>query len=218
MKKKLIKKRNARGVSVLLSCCLLAATMGNYPLVAEAAVTTNMFTTEDSGDWGAQPVTDCPKYVQDNSGVKVSYASEKVNDNEGITDLTLTTTNTYNVTGAGVHLEVADIVGKTGNTEEYSFVIFMGQNTSTWHSSLNYADDCIAMAFSSNGYYKIWYTNSTSNNPQIGWQEEHILSKGQFATGMTDDKLTLDIQAVNGQYNIIANGKQISFDIDDDKA
>jgi len=216
--KKENKKKGLQIIAILLVFSMMVGVIGCPPLFAQAKVTTDMFMGEDDDNWAyTAPVQNSPSITQGISGVDVVY-SDGV-ENSAIAEHTVSTIGTYDVVNKGVHLEVDNIKGRTANSDEYSFIVFMGENTNAWYSSQNYADDNIAMAFSSNGYYKIWHTDysDTAINPEAGWNAESILAIGQFCEQMKTDSLTLDIKVQDGTYYIVANGKEIRFALDESK-
>ena len=156
--KKENKKKGLQLIATLLVISIMVGAIAYPPLFAQAKVTTDMFVGEDNEVAGqTPPIENSPSITQGVNGVDVKYNEDVVNDS--IVEHTVTTSRTYDVLHKGVHLEVENIKGRSANPDEYSFMIFMGTNTHLYYSSQNYADDNIAMAFSSNGYYKIWHTD-----------------------------------------------------------
>lgn len=205
------KKRYSKIVSLLLVCCMIAGIIGVKPMVAEAAVTTDMFRKEAGATKNDANIT---MTNQSDGSVLVQHDA---NADTNLNNHTVSTTNSYMYQLAdGVHLEISDIKGRTGYEDQYSFVLFMGLSWNHYYfQNLNYADSGIAMAFSHDGSYKIW-TTASANNPDPSKDADYILGYGKISTENApcnnEDSLVLDIQRESaGNYYVVINGEKVKF-------
>lgn len=196
MKRFFSKKKGLRMLSLLLTCCFLAATVGQYPAMAQEL---------QVSDFNATGV----ELSSETNGVKVTYP------NVAEWWQRVATTNSYS-TEQGIHVEITDI--SIVDDADYSFAIAMGNGNpmngdyNQWSDKAGYM-----LVYGKSGHFEIFPTAGYWTAP-IANANTKLVSVEREVLG---DSLSMDLKLADDSYVITVNGDTYTIpttDTDSSKA